>query len=102
MSNQKKLGFFSLTSLVSGNMIGAGSYLMPAALAMFGTIGIAAWMLTAVGIIFLALIYARLSRRITKPGGPYAYCREAYGDFTGFQIAYNYWIFTWVGNAAIS
>ncbi len=102
MSTQKKLGLWTLTSLVAGNMIGSGAYLMPASLAVFGTIGLAAWSLTAVGVIFLALVYARLSRRITKPGGPYAYCREAYGDFIGFQVAYNYWLFTWVGNAAIS
>ncbi len=102
MNTPKKLGLVSLTSLVAGNMIGSGAFLMPASLAAFGTIGLAAWILTAIGIIFLALVYARLSRRITKPGGPYAYCRAAYGDFTGFQIAYNYWLFTWVGNAAIS
>jgi len=102
MNKQKKLGLVTLTSLVAGNMIGSGAYLMPASLAVFGTIGIFAWMITAVGIIFLALVYSRLSRRITKPGGPYAYCREAYGDYTGFQVAYNYWLFTWVGNAAIS
>lgn len=100
--NNKKLGLFTLTSLVAGNMIGSGAYLMPASLALFGTIGIAAWVLTAIGVIFLALVYARLSRHITKPGGPYAYCREAYGEFTGFQVAYNYWLFAWIGNAAIS
>lgn len=102
MNKKKKLGLFTLTSLVAGNMIGSGAYLMPASLAAFGTIGIAAWGITAIGVIFLALVYARLSRLITKPGGPYAYCREAYGEFTGFQVAYNYWVFTWVGNAAIS
>ena len=102
MNKQNKLGIFTLTSLVAGNMIGSGAYLMPASLAAFGTIGLGAWVLTSVGVIFLALVYARLSRRVTKSGGPYAYCRAAYGDFTGFQIAYNYWLFAWVGNAAIS
>ncbi len=100
--SQKKLGLWSLTSLVAGNMIGSGAYLLPASLAAFGSIGLLGWLLTAIGVCFLALVYARLSRRITKPGGPYAYCREAYGEFTGFQVAYNYWLFTWVGNAAIT
>jgi len=102
LSSDKKLGLWSLTSLVAGNMIGSGAYLIPASLAIYGSIGIFAWILTAIGVLFLAQVYARLSKMIPKSGGPYAYCRAAYGDYTGFQIAYNYWLYTWIGNAAIS
>ena len=91
-----------LTALVTGNIVGSGVYLLPAVLAAYGTISILGWLFTAVGVVFLALVFARLSRLIPKAGGPYAYCREAYGDFIGFQVAYNYWVYIWVGNAAIS
>jgi len=37
-----------------------------------------------------------------KAGGPYVYCHEAFGGFAGFMIAYIYWIYSWVGNAAIA
>lgn len=97
----KSLGFWTLTALVAGNMIGSGVFMLPASLAAFGSIGIFAWMLTATGTMILAIIFARLSRILPRTGGPYAYCREAYGDFIGFQVAYNYWIALWVGNAAI-
>lgn len=96
------LGFWTLTSLVAGNMIGSGVFMLPAALAKFGTISILAWILTAIGSIFLALVFSRLSQLLPKTGGPYAYCHEAYGDFVGFQLAYNYWIALWIGNAAIA
>jgi len=97
----KSLGFWTLTALVAGNMIGSGVFLLPAALAAFGTIGIIAWGMTAAGTMVLAIVFARLSRLLPRTGGPYAYCREAFGDFLGFQVAYNYWIALWVGNAAI-
>jgi len=97
----KSLGFWTLTSLVAGNMIGSGVFMLPASLASFGSIGIVAWLLTTIGTIILAVVFARLSHLFPRAGGPYAYCREAYGDFIGFQVAYNYWIALWGGNAAI-
>jgi basic amino acid/polyamine antiporter, APA family len=97
----KSLGFWTLTALVAGNMIGSGVFMLPASLAAFGSISIFAWVLTAVGTIILATVFARLSRLFPRTGGPYAYCREAFGDFIGFQVAYNYWIALWIGNAAI-
>lgn len=97
----KSLGFWTLTALVAGNMIGSGIFMLPAALATYGSVGILAWVVTAVGTMILAIVFARLSRLLPRTGGPYAYCRAAYGDFIGFQVAYNYWIALWVGNAAI-
>jgi APA family basic amino acid/polyamine antiporter len=97
----KSLGFWTLTALVAGNMIGSGIFMLPAALAAFGSIGIFAWILTGAGTMVLAIVFARLSRLLPRTGGPYAYCHEAFGDFIGFQVAYNYWIALWVGNAAI-
>jgi basic amino acid/polyamine antiporter, APA family len=97
----KSLGFWMLTALVAGNMIGSGVFMLPSALAGFGSIAIYAWLLTAAGTMVLAIVFSRLSRLLPRTGGPYAYCREAFGDFIGFQVAYNYWIALWVGNAAI-
>ncbi len=98
----KTLGLWTLTALVAGNMIGSGAFLLPASLANFGSIGILGWICTAIGSICLALVFAKLSGLFPKTGGPYAYCREGFGDFIGFQVAYNYWIALWVGNAAIA
>lgn len=82
-------------------MIGSGVFLLPASLALYGSISLVAWSLTALGAVSLALVFAGLSRHHPKVGGPYAYSRAAFGEFMGFQVAYTYWIALWVGNAAI-
>lgn len=98
---QQKLGLWMLTALVTGNMIGSGIFLLPASLAAYGSISLISWAVTAVGALLIALVFAKLANVMPLIGGPYAYCREAFGDFVGFQMAYNYWIALWVGNAAI-
>ncbi|MBI5447808.1 MAG: amino acid permease [Gammaproteobacteria bacterium] len=100
--SRQRLGFWSLTALVCGNMIGSGVFLLPSSLAKFGSISIISWLCTATGAILLGLVMAKLGSAFPKTGGPYAYCEAAFGDFIGFQIAYGYWIAMWVGNAAIA
>ncbi|MFC3616767.1 amino acid permease [Lutimaribacter marinistellae] len=98
----KGLGLVACTALVVGNMIGSGIFLLPASLAPFGPIALGGWVLTSLGALVLAIIFGRLSRTVTKPGGPYAYSQEAFGDFAGFLIAWGYWIALWTGNAAVA
>ena len=99
---KKKLGIWMLTALVVGNMIGSGVFLLPASLASIGSISVFSWCATALGAMLLAMVFAKLSTLFPKTGGPYIYCREGFGDFIGFQVAYNYWMYMWVGNAAIA
>ena len=102
VEEKKKIGFWMSTSLAAGNMIGSGVFLLPAALAFFGGISIFGWIFTSVGAIFLALVFSRLSKLITKAGGPYTYSREGFGEFAGFLVAWGYWISIWCANAAIA
>lgn len=106
MSNKKisrpSLGMWRATSLVTGNIVGVGLFMLPASLGAYGTVGLLGWTLTALGSICLALVFARLSHAFPKIGGPYAYSREAFGDFVGFQMAWSYWVGTWASNAAIA
>jgi len=97
-----KVGFWISTSLVVGNMTGSGIFLLPAALALYGGISIFGWLYTVLGTLFLALVFSRLSRLITRAGGPFSYSREGFGDLAGFLVAWGYWISIWTGNAAIS
>ncbi len=98
----RTLGIWSCTALVIGNIIGSGVFLLPASLAPYGIFAIVAWVLTAIGAVALALVFARLARALPKSGGPYVYTRIAYGDFAGFWIAWGYWICLWTGVAAIA
>lgn len=101
-STRKLLGPWMLTALVAGNMIGSGVFYLPSELGSFGSISLFSWIFTSIGALLLALVFAKLSMVMPKIGGPYAYCREGFGEFIGFQMAYGYWIALWVGNAAIT
>jgi len=83
-------------------MVGSGIFLLPAALAAYGGISILGWLFTSTGAMLLALVFARLSRKVPKVGGLYVYTREGFGDFAGFLVAWGYWISIWCGNAAIA
>ena len=99
---RRSLGVWSATALVVGNMIGSGVFLLPAALAPFGAASLLGWALSTVGALLLALAFADLGRRYPVCGGPYTYSRIAFGDFTGFMMAWCYWISTWCAVAAIA
>ena len=102
-AEKNKLGLWTSTSLVVGNMIGAGIFLMPAALASYGTISLFGWMFASIGAFFLAKIFSNLSKLLPQAdGGPYAYTRNGFGDFAGFLVAWGYWISIWCSNAAIA
>ncbi|MBN2690008.1 MAG: amino acid permease [Gammaproteobacteria bacterium] len=98
----KKLGLWTLTALVAGNMVGAGIFLFPANLASIGSISLYSWGFTALGAFLLAVVFSKMSLLIPKSGGPYAYARAGFGDFIGFQTAYGYWLSIWISNAAIA
>jgi APA family basic amino acid/polyamine antiporter len=96
------LGFWTATALVVGNMIGSGLFLLPSALAGYGGVASLGFALSAIGAVLLALVFARLGLRHPRSGGPYAYARLAFGDATGFAVAWSYWVSNWCGNAAIA
>lgn len=100
--DKKALSLTILVSMVIGNMIGTGIYLLPASLAQFGTISLIAWIYTSIGAMLLALTFTFLNKRFPKTGGPYIYCREAFGKLVGFVVAYIYWISYLVSIAGIS
>ncbi|MEM9721964.1 MAG: amino acid permease [Bacteroidota bacterium] len=99
----KKLGLWASTSLVAGNMIGSGIFLLPASLAAFGGISVIGWLISAMGALMLARIFGYLSRKLPQvSGGPYAYTQHSLGEFPGFWVAWGYWISIWSTNAAIA
>jgi APA family basic amino acid/polyamine antiporter len=98
-----KIGLWTSTALVVGNMIGSGVFLLPASLGAFGTIGLLGWVGSSAGAICLALLFSHLSRSVPNAlGGPYAYTRVGLGDFAAYLVAWGYWISIWCTNAAIA
>jgi APA family basic amino acid/polyamine antiporter len=101
-SKPQKIGLITTTSLVIGNMIGAGIFLVPSSLAAYGSISLFGWLFTAAGALVLAKIFSNMSKIIVnKSGGPYTYSKAGFGDFIGFLVAWGYWISIWVSNAAV-
>lgn len=101
MANSK-IGKWTSTSLVLGNMIGSGIFLLPASLAAYGQISIYGWVISSIGALLLAKVFASLSKLIPQSGGPYTYSRAGFGDFAGFLVAWGYWISCLSTNAAIT
>ena len=102
-AKSQKIGLLTATSLVVGNMIGVGIFVLPAVLSNYGSISLLGWIFTATGALILAKIFSNFSKIIvSKSGGPYVYSKAGFGDFVGFLVAWGYWIACWVGNGAIA
>ncbi|MBI2707008.1 MAG: amino acid permease [Proteobacteria bacterium] len=97
-----KVGLWPMVSLVTGNLVGSGVYLLPATLAMYGSISLFGWIITSIGAILLSLVFAQLSARIPKTGGPYLYAREAFGDTVGYYVCWGYWMLSWISNPTLA
>ena len=98
----EKIGFWTTSALVAGNMIGSGVFLTPSALAAYGPISLIGWIFSGLGALSLAFVFSQLSKLLPNShGGPYAYTRVGLGDFSGFLVAWGYWISIWCSNAAI-
>lgn len=107
---ENKLGFWILTALVVGNMVGSGIFMLPRTLAEAASPAgvLLGWGLTGIGVLFLAFVFGNLSMR--KPelqGGPQIYAKELFprnsklSIISGFMSTWGYWIGNLSGNAAI-
>lgn len=102
-SEKRKIGIWTATSLVIGNMIASGLFMLPATLAVYGGVSLIGWLISGAGALCLALVFSWLSKlKPNATGGPYAYTREGMGEFASFLVAWGYWISVWCTNAAIA
>ena len=99
---RRSLGLAATTSLVIGNMVGSGIFLLPASLALYGVYSLWGWVVSTAGALLLARVFSQLSQRAPRAGGPYAYPREVFGDFAGFLLAWMYWVSIAAAVAAIA
>ena len=61
-SRPRELGFWSALALVMGSMVGSGVFLLPASLAAYRGLSLVGWIVSAIGSVALALVFARLAR----------------------------------------
>lgn len=84
-----------------GSQVGSGAFVLPALLAPSKTIGLLGWIVSVIGAISLALVFADLSSHLPKNGGPHVYVSEAFGKVAGFFTAWVYWIISWSSSAVL-
>ena len=99
MSN--KIGFWSVLALVIGSQIGSGVFMLPASLASFGAYSIAGWIISGIGAIALAMVFANLCTRFPKTGGPHVYIEQLFGKNISFFAGWTYWVVSWISTAAV-
>ncbi|MBD5288392.1 MAG: amino acid permease [Bacteroides sp.] len=101
MLSTGKLGFWGLTALVFGLMVGVGIFNLPqnmAAVAAPGSVFMA-WMVTAAGILPLVIVFKWLSTHYPQyNAGIYQYAQAGFGNYAGFNIAWGYWLCTAFSN----
>lgn len=96
VKNTARIGLFAAMFLVTSNMLGSGVYMLPASLAGIGGISLIGWGVALVGVIALALVFAKLATIMPHGAGPYSYTREAFGDFVGYQTNFVYSLANWI------
>ncbi len=103
MLSEGKLGFWGLTALVFGLMVGVGIYNLPQNMASVASPGAVflAWIVTAAGILPLVMAFKWLSNHYPQyNAGLYQYAQAEFGNFAGFNIAWGYWLCTAFSNVA--
>jgi amino acid transporter len=99
---KKELGLLALTAVGVGGMIGSGIFSLPAVMAsVAGPSFLYGLLLTGILVVFLALPYTELGSAFPITGGPYALPRLALGDFGGFTMGWAYFVYAFIGTAAI-
>ncbi len=100
-NNNGKLGVFALAAIVVSSMIGGGIYSLPQNMAASASAGAVflAWLITGVGIYFIARTFSVLSMvRPDLTTGIYSYSKAGFGSYTGFTIGWSYWLCQVCGN----
>lgn len=98
-----KLGFWGLTGLVFGAVVGGAVFNLPQNMASGAAPGAVlwAWIITGAGFLLLVLCFRELSaRRPDLKEGIYQYARAGFGDYAGFNVAWGYWVCIAAGNVA--
>nr|MBA2814397.1 putative arginine/ornithine antiporter [Candidatus Pantoea persica] len=100
---EKKLGLSALTALVLSSMLGVGVFSLPQDMAAVAgpAVLLIGWVITGVGIVFLALVMLLLTR--LKPeldGGIFTYARAGFGKLVGFCSAWGCWLCAVIANVS--
>jgi APA family basic amino acid/polyamine antiporter len=96
-----KIGFLTVFALVISSQIGSGIFMLPISLAPYGTYSPISWVISGLGAISLALVFALLCAKFPETGGPHVYVKHAFGSTAAFFVGWTYWVISWVSTTAL-
>jgi APA family basic amino acid/polyamine antiporter len=88
----RRIGLFTATMLVAGNMVGSGIFIVSADMARdVGGAGwlLVLWLITGVMTVLGGLCYAELASAMPKAGGQYLFLKEAFSPLWGFLYGWS-------------
>ena len=103
-SKKVVLPLYMLICLVVSSVIGGGIFALPQNMASVSGGGgiIIAWIITGVGMTFLAVTFNKLSiRRPDIDTGMYGYVQTSFGDYVAFFTIWGMWNLYWIANAGL-
>lgn len=95
------LGFWGLTAIVFGSVIGSSIFNIAQNMARNASLGavIIAWLFTGAGMLFLVAVFKKLAdSRPDLKAGIYQYAQIGFGNYVGFNMAWGYWLCVILGN----
>lgn len=96
-----KIGFLTIFALVISSQIGSGIFMLPVSLAPYGIYSFISWVISGLGAISLALVFALLCAKFPETGGPHIYVKHAFGPTAAFFVGWTYWVISWVSSTAV-
>ncbi|MFP3017185.1 MAG: amino acid permease, partial [Wolbachia sp.] len=60
------------------------------------------WVISGLGAISLALVFALLCAKFPETGGPHVYVKHAFGPTAAFFVGWTYWVSSWVSSTAVT
>ena len=92
----RSLGLYDVVSLVIGTIVGADIYIAASfGAGLLGPFAVFAWLIAGLMAIVIALCFAECSSLVPEVGGPYAYAKRAFGNFTGFIAGWSLLLAEW-------
>ena len=97
------IGAPGLAMAVFNTVVGAGIFVLPAALARdIGSAAPLAYLGCGIGMAGVVLCFAAAASRVPTSGGPYGYAEAAFGPYVGFLIGVLVWLGAVLAAAGIS
>lgn len=88
---ERPFGVWTAAAMVVGGMIGAGIFVLPAALAPVGLTSVAAWVAAGLGVLAIGSVIARLTAERPQEPSVLATCGDILGLLPGRLLAWSYW-----------